>query len=126
MYGYSPVSLQGERNVPGAPGNNAPGGTGNLAGNPFGAAFQIPQRGIRGMTPAQIQELKDWDPASAEEIDRIYRNIQPGGPKLFPSASTMGNMGNVAGLVNAQFFGGPHFGRFQGPGLQGELGTGAI
>ena len=94
--------LRGEENVAGAVGN-----LNQLAGNPFGPQFQIPQRGIRGMTPAQIQELKDWDPGSAGEIDRIYRNIQPGGPQLFPRASTMGNMGNVAGLANAQFYGGP-------------------
>jgi len=106
MYGYSPVSYQGEAGVPGAPGNQA-AFQGAIAGNPFGPQFQIPQKGIRGMTPAQIKELKDWDPASAGEIDRIHQNIQPGGPQLFPRAGVMGGMGNVAGLANAQFYGGP-------------------
>lgn len=55
---------------------------GMLAGNPFGSDFVIKQRGIRGMTPAQVEELKQWDPASSKEIENIYRNIQPGGPRL--------------------------------------------
>ena len=50
---------------------------GDLAGNPFGPQFVIQQRGIRGMTPAQVEELKQWDPQSAPAIDNIYRNIRP-------------------------------------------------
>lgn len=92
------MNFQGERNVAGAVGN-----LGQLAGNPFGPQFQIPQRGIRGMTPAQIQELKDWDPGSASEIERIYKNIQPGGPQLFPRAGVMGGMGIWLVLLTHSF-----------------------
>lgn len=93
---------QGEQNVPGAPGNI--GGT--LAGNPFGPQFAIPQRGIRGMTPAQLEELKQWDPGSAQQLQNIYDNRKFGGPTL-PLASINGQVPTG----NAGFFAGPQYGQ---------------
>ena len=94
----------GEQSVPGAGGNLR----GLLAGNPFGQQFVIPQRGIRGMTPAQLEELKQWDPASSQQLQNIYDNRKPGGPSL-PLAYSNGAppMGNAAALANAGFYAGP-------------------
>jgi len=94
----------GEQNVMGAAGNLQ----GMLAGNPFGQQFVIPQRGIRGMTPAQLQELKQWDPGSSQQLQDIYNNRKPGGPQL-PLAYSNGSpsVGNVAALANASFYAGP-------------------
>ena len=94
---------QGEQNVPGAPGNLG----GALAGNPFGPQFTIPQRGIRGMSPAQLEELKQWDPGSAQQLQNIYDNRKPGGPTLLPLASTNGQVP----MGNAGFFAGPQYGQ---------------
>ena len=99
------------------PGDTTPFGAklppGNLAGNPFGADFVIPQRGIRGMTPAQLEELKQWDPGSAQQLQNIYDNRKPGGPQL-PLAYSNGlmpngavPMGNAGALANASFYAGP-------------------
>ena len=78
---------------------NAPSEAG-LAGNPFGSQFVVPQRGIRGMTPAQVEELKQWDPQSGPTIDNIYRNVKPGGPQLplayLNNQVPMGNAGAIA------------------------------
>ena len=87
---------------------------GALAGNPFGPQFVVPQRGIRGMTPGQIEELKQWDPQSAPAIDNIYRNVKPSGPQL-PLASTngqvpMGNAGAIA-MGNQGLYAGPQYGQ---------------
>lgn len=104
------VKYDGQVNSPGAPGNfpNA------LAGNPFGPQFVIPQRGIRGMTPAQIEELKQWDPQSAPAIDNIYRNVKPGGPQLPLAYSNgrvpMGNEGAIA-MGNQGLYAGPQYGQ---------------
>jgi hypothetical protein len=103
----------GEQNVPGAGGNMG----GMLAGNPFGPQFVIPQRGIRGMTPAQLEELKQWDPGSAQQLQNIYDNRKPGGPQL-PLAYSNGlmpngavPMGNAGALANAEFYAGPQYGQ---------------
>ena len=92
---------QGEQNVPGAAGN-----IGALAGNPFGPQFTIPQRGIRGMSPAQLEELKQWDPGSAQQLQNIYDNRRPGGVQL-PMASINGQVPTG----NAGFFAGPQYGQ---------------
>ena len=93
---------------------------GDLAGNPFGPQNVIPQRGIRGMTPAQIEELKQWDPQSAPAIDNIYRNIKPGGPQLPLAYSNdgrvpMGNAGAIA-MGNRGLYAGPQYGQSLPPG----------
>ena len=92
------MTIGGIDNVPGAGGNLAP--YANLAGNPFGQEFVIPQRGIRGMSPAQLEELKQWDPGSSQQLQNIYDNRKLGGPQL-PLAYSNGSMpmGN-AGAVN--------------------------
>jgi hypothetical protein len=77
-----------------------------VAGNPFGPQFVIPQRGIRGMTPTQIEDLKQWDPRSAQDIDNIYRGVKPGGVQL-PMASINGQVP----MGNAGFFAGPQYGQ---------------
>ena len=102
-----PMTIGGIENVPGAGGNL--GYRGQIAGNPFGQQFVIPQRGIRGMTPSQLEELKQWDPASSQELQNIYDNRKPGGPTLLPLAYSNGSppMGNVAALANAGFYAGP-------------------
>ena len=93
--------------------------SGALAGNPFGQQFVVPQRGIRGMTPAQIEELKQWDPQSAPAIDNIYRNIKPGGPQLPLAYSNgrvpMGNAGAIE-MVNQGLYAGPQYGQSLPPG----------
>jgi hypothetical protein len=80
---------------------------GPIAGNPFGSQFVIPQRGIRGMTPAQVEELKQWDPQSAPAINDIYRGVKPGGAQLplvqsAPGTMPMGNAGFFMGSQYAQ------------------------
>jgi hypothetical protein len=104
-------------NFPGAPGNTGYQTQANP--NPLMAAdpsFRIQQRGIRGMSPEDIKMLKDWDPKSADEIDKIYRGIKPGGPQL-PLAYSNGapSMGNVAGVANAGFYNGPQYGQQLSP-----------
>jgi hypothetical protein len=84
-----------------------------VAGNPFGPQFVIPQRGIRGMTPAQVEELKQWDPQSAPAIDNIYRGLDK--PVRLPLASTngqvpMGNAGAIA-MGNQGLYAGPQYGQ---------------
>ena len=92
---------------------------GDLAGNPFGPQFVIQQRGIRGMTPAQVEELKQWDPQSAPAIDNIYRNIRPGGVQLPLAYSNgrvpMGNAGAIA-MGNRGLYAGPQYGQSLPPG----------
>lgn len=104
------VSYDGQYSSPGAPGN-FPGG---VAGNPFGPQFVVPQRGIRGMTPAQVEELKQWDPQSAPALDNIYRNVKPGGPQLPLAYSNgqmpMGNAGAIA-MGNQGLYAGPQYGQ---------------
>jgi hypothetical protein len=87
------------------PGDPTPFGAkippGDLSGNPFGQQFVIQQRGIRGMTPGQLEELKQWDPGSSQQLQNIYNNKKPGGPQLLPLAYSNGfsptrNMGEIA------------------------------
>ena len=104
----------GQYNSPGAPGNFP----GILAGNPFGPQFVVPQRGIRGMTPAQVEELKQWDPQSAPAIDNIYRGADK--PLRLPLASIngqvpMGNAGAIA-MGNQGLYAGPQYGQSLPPG----------
>ena len=101
----------GEQNVPGAAGNVR----GMVAGNPFGQQFVIQQRGIRGMTPGQLEELKQWDPGSMQQLQNIYDNKKPGGPQLLPLAYSdgpmpMGNAGAVA-MLNQGMYAGPQYGQ---------------
>ena len=92
---------------PGQPGNI--GYLSQVNPNPLMAAdpsFRIQQRGIRGMSPEEIKGLKEWDPKSADEIERIRNGMPPGGLKL-PFASLgggvpMGNAGYVSGPQYAQ------------------------
>ena len=112
MYGYSPVSFQGERNVPGAPGNNAPGAFGGLmAGSP---SFDIPRGpgALGGRSEEQIRRLQQSMPENRQLLDEMKRRgITPGGGPQLPLAGVMGGIGNVAGLANAQFYGGPQMGQ---------------
>jgi hypothetical protein len=100
----------GEQNVMGAAGNLQ----GMLAGNPFGQQFVIQQRGIRGMTPGQLEELKQWDPGSMQQLQNIYDNRKPGGPQLplaYSNGSVpTGNAGAVA-MLNQGMYAGPQYGQ---------------
>ena len=87
-------------NFPGAPGNTAYNSQANP--NPLMArdpSFQIPQRGIRGMSPAELEEAIKWDPKSEQQLRDLNRGIKPGGPLPFPfavnptSGTPMGNVG---------------------------------
>ena len=108
-------------NFPGAPGNTGYQMQANP--NPLMAAdpsFRIQQQGIRGMSPADIKMLKEWDPKSADEIDRIHRGIKPGGPQLplaysNGSAPNMGNAGAIA-MGNQGLYNGPQYGQELPPG----------
>jgi hypothetical protein len=102
-------------NFPGAPGNTGYNAQSNP--NPLIAAdpsFRIQQKGIRGMSPEDIKMLKDWDPKSADEIDKIYRGIKPGGPQLplaYSNGSVpMGNAGAIA-MGNQGLYNGPQYGQ---------------
>jgi hypothetical protein len=97
MFHSGPQTVSGEQNVMGAAGNLE----GMLAGNPFGQQFVIQQRGIRGMTPGQLEELKQWDPGSSQQLQNIYNNKKLGGPQLLPLAYSNGfsptsNRGEIA------------------------------
>ena len=62
-------------------------------------SFQIPQRGIRGMSPEDIKMLKQWDPKSADEIERIRYGMPAGGIKLPLAQGFAGDIGNMAGMA---------------------------
>jgi hypothetical protein len=110
MFHSGPQTVLGEQNVPGAAGNLQ----GMVAGNPFGQQFVIQQRGIRGMTPGQLEELKQWDPGSMQQLQNIYDNRKPGGPQLplaYSNGSVpMGNAGAVA-ILNQGMYSGPQYGQ---------------
>jgi hypothetical protein len=71
------------------------------------------------MSPEDIKMLKDWDPKSADEIDKIYRGIKPGGPQLplaYSNGSVpMGNAGAIA-MGNQGLYNGPQYGQELPPG----------
>ena len=103
-------------NFPGAPGNTGYQAQANP--NPLIArdpSFQIPQRGIRGMSPEDIKMLKQWDPKSADEIERIRNGMPRGGIQL-PLASSNG----MVPMGNAGFFAGPQYGQQMPTGFQNK------
>jgi hypothetical protein len=95
----------GMTNVPGAPGNLQ-------AGNPFGSQFVIPGKRPAGqpILPGEQQE----------EIEGVYGRPgpqpMPGTPPLgLPMAMGGSNLpaavGNMAGVMNTQFYRGPQYGQ---------------
>ena len=104
-------------NFPGAPGNTGYQAQANP--NPLIArdpSFQIPQRGIRGMSPAELEDAMKWDPKSAQEIRDINRGVKPGGITL-PLASLNG----MVPMGNAGFFAGPQYGQQMPAGFQNKM-----
>jgi hypothetical protein len=105
----------GEANVPGAPGN-----LGNLmAGSP---SFQIgPRSPFKGMSREQLEELKKFDDRP-QDLQQYYDRINNPGPQLpmaYGSSNLPGAIGNMGGMQNAQFFGGPQLGQMPA-GFQGK------
>jgi len=98
----------GESNVPGAPGNL-------LAGGP---SFDI-RRGpgaLGGRSEEQIRRLQQSLPENRQLLEKMQRRgITPGGGPQLPMAQGSSNLpgaiGNMGGLVNAQFFAGPQLGQ---------------
>ena len=100
----------GEVNVPGAPGN-----LGNMAGGP---SFDI-RRGagaLGGRSGEQLRRLYEGGTQQNEKLNEELRQrgIMPGGPQLplagIPGSSNLpGAVGNIQGIANAGFFGGPQF-----------------
>lgn len=92
--------LRGEAGVPGAPGNL-------FAGGP---SFDIPRGpgALGGRSEEQIRRLQQNMPENRQLLEEMKRRgITPGGGPQLPLAGVMGGMGNMAGLANAQFYGGP-------------------
>ena len=87
-----------------------------VAGNPFGPQFVVPQRGIRGMSPAELEDAIKWDPKSEQQLRDLNRGIRPGGIQL-PLASMNGG----TPMGNAGFFGGPQLGQTVPPGFQNKM-----
>lgn len=109
----------GESNVPGAPGNL-------LAGSP---GYFLPETDIQ----QRMQERYYQTPAGQklrENINRVREKIKqgnftPGFDAAFvPGSSTVGAIGNVGGIANAQFFNGPQYGQVLNPINPGLLGIG--
>ena len=75
-----------------------------LAADP---SFKInaPNR-FKNMPQSELDKLKNWD-YDPNSLQQYYERINRPGAQLFPLASAMGGIGNVAGLANASFFGGP-------------------
>jgi hypothetical protein len=130
MYG-SIVRTDGGYGVPGMPGNS--GGINPLAfmqgqygqpmpgyemaGNPFGSSFVIPNKKPAGqpVLPGENRRM----------IEGVYGSPQPrpmpGAPALpmaFGSSNLPNAIGNMGGMANAQFYNGPQMGQppqgFQG------------
>jgi hypothetical protein len=106
----------GESNVPGAPGNL-------LAGSP---SFQIgPRSPFKGMSREALEELKQFDDRP-QDLQRYYEQQNNPGPRLFPlagipgSSNLPGAVGNMQGMVNAQFYGGPQLGQIP-PGFDNKI-----
>ena len=76
-------------------------------------SFQIQQRGIRGMSPAELEEAIKWDPKSEQQLRDLNRGIKPGGIQL-PLASLNGTVP----MGNAGFFAGPQYGQQMPAGFQ--------
>lgn len=78
-----------------------------LAADP---SFQI-NRGpgaLGGRSEEQIRRLQQNMPQNQQLLDEMKRRgITPGGGPSLPLASSMGGIGNVAGLANSSFFRGP-------------------
>jgi hypothetical protein len=73
-----------------------PGEVMNLARDP---SFRINAPSpFKNMPQSELDRLKDWD-SDPGALQEYYNRINLPGPKLFPQASVMGNMGNVAGML---------------------------
>jgi hypothetical protein len=110
----------GESNVPGAPGNL-------LAGGP---SFDI-RRGsgaLGGRSGEQLRRLYEGGTQQNEKLNEELRQrgIMPGGPQLplafgaFGSSNLPGAVGNMQGMANAQFYGGPQLGQVP-PGFDNKI-----
>ena len=100
----------GISNVPGAPGNL-------LAGGP---SFDIPRGpgALGGRSEEQIRRLQQSMPENQQLLEEMKRRgITPGGGPQLPlagipgSSNLPGAIGNMGGIQNAQFFGGPQLGQ---------------
>jgi len=105
--------------VPGMPGN-FPTNLGNLiAGSP---SFTIgPRSPFKGMSREQLEELKKFDDRP-QDLQKYYDRINNPGPQLpmaYGSSNLPAAIGNMGGLQNAQFFGGPQLGQIP-VGFQGK------
>ena len=98
----------GMTSVPGAPGNL-------VAGNP---SFDVNRSAgtLGGRSGEQLKRLYEGGTQQNQQLnDELKRRgIMPGGPRLplaLQNNIQGSSMGNMAGLVNAQFYMGPQFGQ---------------
>lgn len=86
---------------------STPGMPGNLAGNPFSSDFVIPQQKRPATGGPQLNPLQ-------QTPTRVFPKDQPGREGaldvIFRQAAGQG-IGNMQGLLNAQFYGGPQLGQ---------------
>lgn len=104
--------FSGEAGVPGAPGNLRAGGP----------SFDIPRGpgALGGRSEEQIRRLQQSMPENRQLLEEMKRRgITPGGGPQLPLAGVMGGMGNMAGMLNAQLYGGPQMGQMPA-GFQGK------
>lgn len=102
-----------------------PGNTGAfIAGSP---SFEI-RRGpgaLGGRSEEQIRRLQQSIPENQQLLEEMRRRgITPGGgpqlpPLAYGSSNLPGAVGNMAGLMNDQFYGGPQMGQVP-PGFQAK------
>lgn len=107
----------GMTNVPGAPGNL-------MAGGPSFDINRTPGA-LCGRSGEQLRRLYEGGTQQNEKLNEELRRrgIMPGaGPQLpmaFGSSNLPGAIGNMGGIQNAQFFGGPQLGQMPA-GFQGK------
>ena len=73
------------------------------------------------MSREQLEELKKFDDRP-QDLQRYYDRINNPGPQLpmaYGSSNLPGAIGNMGGMQNAQFFGGPQLGQMPA-GFQGK------
>jgi len=97
-----------------------------MAGNPSFDINRTPGA-LGGRSGEQLKRLYEGGTQQNQQLnDELrQRGIMPGGAKLFP-LSLQNNMqgaamGNMAGLTNAQFYGGPQMGQQVPPGFQNKM-----
>jgi hypothetical protein len=117
------LRVRGDEGASGAIGNLA-GYRNQLAGNPFGPAFQIPGRKPGGQPVLPGENKKDVE----DVYGRPGMKQMPGfSPFQLPSAMgapgmmQMGNMANMGNIGNAGFFMGPQMGQGIPPGYMNKI-----